>query len=74
MKGIVDKIEDDIVVLEINNGLFNLNKKYFPKDIKEGDIVSYDNDKFKILEDETKNRENQIKDLFNSLINNTVDL
>ncbi len=68
MKGIVDRIEKDVVVIEIEKEIFNFNIDIFPEDIKEGDLVEYEGDKFIILEDETKKREKEIRDLFHSLI------
>ncbi|MBU5439669.1 DUF3006 domain-containing protein [Tissierella sp. MSJ-40] len=68
MKGIVDRIEKDVVVIEIEKEIFNFNIDLFPENIKEGDLVEYEEDKFIILEDETKKREKEIRDLFHSLI------
>lgn len=68
MKGIVDRIENDIIVLEVNQDYFNLNLEMFPKEIKEGDLVEYRDNRFIILIDETRNREKQIKSLFDSLL------
>lgn len=68
MKGIVDRIEKDVVVIEIEKEIFNFNIDLFPEGIKEGDLVEYEEDKFVILEDETKKREKEIGDLFHSLI------
>lgn len=68
MKGIVDRIEKDVVVIEIEKEIFNFNIDLFPEGIKEGDLVEYEKDKFVILEDETKKREKEIGDLFHSLI------
>lgn len=67
MKGIVDRIENNIVVLEVNDDYFNLDLEKFPKEIKEGDLVEYVDSKFIILIDETVNREKQIRSLFDSL-------
>ena len=68
MKGIVDRIENNIVVVEINNGYFNFEKSKFPKEVKEGDIVEYKNQKFNILVEEGLIREKQIRTLFDSLL------
>ena len=67
MKGIVDRIENSIVVLEVNDDYFNLGLESFPKEIKEGDLVEYKDSKFIILIDETINREKEIRSLFDSL-------
>lgn len=68
MKGIVDRIEKNIVVLEVNEDYFNLNLEKFPEMIKEGDLVEYRDGKFIILIDETVNREKEIRSLFDSLL------
>lgn len=67
MKGIVDRIENSIVVLEVNDDYFNLGLERFPKEIKEGDLVEYKDSKFIILVDETINRKKEIRSLFDSL-------
>ena len=68
LKGIVDRIENNIVILEVNDDYFNLNLEKFPKEIKEGDLVEYEDGKFIILIEETVNREKQIRSLFDSLL------
>ena len=68
MKGIVDRIENNIVVLEVSEDYFNLDLDIFPDKIKEGDLVEYKDNKFVILLEETVNREEEIKSLFDSLI------
>lgn len=68
MEGIVDRFEEDKVVLEIVEGTLSFNRELFPDNIKEGDIVEYIDDKFIIKLDETKERKKYIDDLFNSLI------
>lgn len=68
LKGIVDRIESNIVVLEVNEDYFNLDLGKFPKEIKEGDLVEYIDNKFIILIDETVNREKKIRSLFDSLL------
>ena len=68
MKGIIDRIENNIVVLEVNEDYFNLDLDKFPDEIKEGDLVEYKDDRFIILLEETVNREKDIRSLFDSLI------
>lgn len=68
MKGIVDRIEDGIITLEINNNYFNFSVENFPKEIREGDLIEYNGDKILILEEETKARSEKITNLFNSLL------
>lgn len=68
MKGIVDRIENNIVVLEVNEDYINLEIEKFPEGIKEGDLVEYKNNEFIILLEETISREKYIKSLFDSLL------
>ena len=68
MDGVVDRIEDGIVTIEINNNYFNLDLRIFPKLIKEGDLISYKDGKFVILSDETATKEKEIRSLFDSLL------
>lgn len=68
MNGVVDRIEKNIVVVEINNNYLEFNLEKFPEEIKEGDLVQYRNGRFEILVDETISREKEIKSLFDSLL------
>lgn len=70
MKGIVDRFEEDRVLIEIESdgGILTFDRELFPRNLKEGDIVEYVEDKFIIKEDETEERKKHINNLFNSLI------
>ena len=68
MKAIVDRIEDGIITLEINNNYFNCSVQKFPKGIKEGDLIDYKDGKIVILVEETKGRTEKIRNLFDSLL------
>ena len=62
-KFIVDRIEGDKAVLECENGdMVNLELKALPKNIKEGDVINFQENS-----DETKARKEKIKNLMNSL-------
>lgn len=67
MKGIVDRIEKNIVVLEVDEDYINLDLDEFPEEIKEGDLVEYKDGRYIILIEETIDREKEIKLLFDSL-------
>lgn len=67
MKGIVDRIEGDYVVLEIGEEIKNIEKKKFPEEIKEGDIVEFRENKFIILREKTESRKKYMEELFNEL-------
>lgn len=71
MKGIVDRFEEDKVLIEIESdgGVLTFDRELFPYDLKEGDVVEYVDDKFIIKDDETEERKKHIDNLFNSLIN-----
>lgn len=60
MKYAVDKVEENLVVLEnISTGeIINENKKILPKNIKEGSILIKEQDKYILdLDEEKKRRE-----------------
>lgn len=68
MKGIVDRIENNFVIVEIDDKYINFDLKDFPSEIKEGDLVKFENGLFTILVDETLNRKREIRKLFDSLL------
>lgn len=70
MKGIVDRFEEDRVLIEIESdgGILTFDRELFPGNLKEGDIVEYVEDKFIVKEEETEERKKHINNLFNSLI------
>ena len=72
MKYAVDRIENDIVVLEnLSNGnILNVNKCNLPANIKEKDVLIYENNAFKISEEEKKNRIETINEKMERLKNN----
>lgn len=72
MRGIVDRIEGAVIVLEINGKYENIPLKKFPKDISEGDIVIYDNG-YKILKEETEKRKKKMEQLLKSLFDKNKD-
>ncbi len=69
MKGVVDRLEGDRVVLELEDGNLDFDIELFPENIKEGDIVEYLDNKFVVNEMETKERKAYIDNMFQSLIN-----
>ena len=68
LKGIVDRLEGDQVVLEIEDGTLSFDKELFPEDVKEGDVVEYLDNRFIINAFETKERKTYIDNIFKSLI------
>lgn len=67
----VEKIEDNIVVLEDRNKntFFNIEKNNLPNNIKEGDILDLEEGKYIINEYSTKKIKEDIRNKFNSLMN-----
>lgn len=67
----VDRIEDDIVVLEnrTTQEIINSSLNELPNDIKTGDILKKVNGKYFVDEEETKNVERRIEDKMNDLWN-----
>ena len=68
MKGIVDRLEGDQVVLEIQDGTLSFHIELFPEDIEEGDIVEYLENRFIVNKKETEERKKYIDNMFKSLI------
>ena len=67
-KFILDRIESDIAVLETEDCEFiNVSKFLLPDNAKEGDMLLLENEKYSVLNDETKVRKERIKNLRNSL-------
>lgn len=67
-KFIVDRIEDDKAVLECENGeMVTLELKSLPKNIKEGDVMNFQQNSYFLNSAETKARQEKIKNLMNSL-------
>ena len=61
-KFIVDRIEGDKAVLECENGdMVNLELKALPKNIKEGDVINFQENSYFLNSDETKARKEKIK-------------
>lgn len=65
----IDRIEEDMVVLEDNKNrkMINIQKKELPYDIKEGNIIKKINGKYFIDENETLKREEEILERFKKL-------
>ena len=67
----VDRIEDDVVVLEnrTTQEIINIKISELPNNIKSGDILKKINDKYFVDEEATKSFEKQIEDKMNDLWN-----
>lgn len=64
----IDRIENKKAVLECENGEFvTLDVTSLPKNIKEGDILNFEEGSYFLNADETEKRKERIKNLMNSL-------
>lgn len=68
MKGVVDRIEGEYVVLEVEDKILNFKINLFPPDIEEGDVVEEKNGQFFILKEETYIRKESIEKMFRDLL------
>ena len=66
-RGIIDRIEDDLVVVEINGKTFDYPKESFPASLKEGDVVDFIADQVVINRDQTAKRKSEIEKLMKDL-------
>lgn len=72
MKYCIDRIEDNIAVLENleTQEMIDVSLDELPEGIKDGTVLKYVNDKYELDLDEEEQRSNEIEDLFNSLKKN----
>ncbi|MCI8545666.1 MAG: DUF3006 domain-containing protein [Clostridia bacterium] len=70
MKYIVDRIEENIVICENQETkkIEEFEKINFSEEIKDGDVVILENNKFKIDRKETDKRKEEINDLMKKLM------
>ncbi|MBE7121666.1 DUF3006 domain-containing protein [Bacillus cereus] len=66
-KGIIDRFEGEIAVIEINNSTIDVPKFKLPSTAKEGDVLIIEDDNYTIDKDETDKRRREIQDLMNKL-------
>ena len=64
----VDRIEEDKAVLECENGeCVTLEVKSLPKNIKEGDVLCFEENSYFLDKEETEKRRQKIKSLMDTL-------
>lgn len=64
----VDRIEEDKAILECENGdCVTLELKSLPKNIKEGDVLCFEENSYFLDKNETEKRRQKIKSLMDSL-------
>lgn len=68
----IDKIEDNIVILEniTSKEKKEINKEILPLDIKEGSIINYENNTYSLNINEEEKRRQQILERFKNLRKN----
>ncbi|GGB42852.1 DUF3006 domain-containing protein [Fictibacillus barbaricus] len=67
IKGIIDRFEDDYVVVEIEGTTKDFLKVNFPKEAKPGDVVYFEGAKIRIDKHETKKLEDEIQKLMDEV-------
>lgn len=72
MKAIIDRFEDNnLAVLELNDkpgNMLTVSRNELPSNACQGDILYYQDGAWTIAEEETIQRQNDIDELFNSLL------
>lgn len=67
MRGIIDRFEGEIAVVEIDGTTKDFPKKLFPKSAKTGDVVEINEDKVTVLKAQTEKLRKEIEDLMNEV-------
>jgi hypothetical protein len=63
MKGIVDRYEGNLVVVEVNGQTKDYPRAMFPKELEVGDVVRFEGNRAFIEKDETAKLRKEIEDL-----------
>lgn len=67
LKGIIDRFEEQIAVVEIEGTTYNFDKSLFPKTAEPGDFVEIKGTQITILKEETEKRRKEIEKLMDEL-------
>jgi hypothetical protein len=67
VKGIIDRFEGKLAVVEIEGKTKDFPKSIFPKSAVVGDVVEIDGEKVKVLKDETKKLRQVIEELMDDV-------
>jgi hypothetical protein len=67
MKGIVDRFEGDLVVVEVNGITKDYPRDMFPKELEVGDVVRFEGNQVVIQKDETDRLRKEIEDLMDEV-------
>ena len=66
-RGIIDRFEGELAVIEINNSTIDVPKSKLPATAKEGDVLIIEDDNYTIDKDETAKRRREVQDLMDKL-------
>ena len=67
IRGIIDRVEGDYVLVEMDGGIKPYPRNLFPKEFKAGDVVIINGNSIRIDKKETINRQKKIKNLMDSI-------
>lgn len=67
MKGIIDRFEGDLVVIEVDGNTQDVPKALVESKVKVNDVVEFVNEKWVVNEEETEKRRKKIKSLMESV-------
>lgn len=66
-RGIIDRFEGALAVIEINNITIDVPRSKLPSNVKEGDVLIVENDTYTIDKNETDKRRREIQNLMDKL-------
>jgi hypothetical protein len=67
IKGIIDRFEGNIAVVEIDGLTKDYNKALFPKEASVGDVIEIEGKKVTVLKKESEKLRKEIEDLMNDV-------
>ena len=67
LKGIIDRFEENIAVVEIEGITRDFDKSIFPATAEPGDFVEIHGDRVTLLNEETEKRKKEIEELMDEL-------
>lgn len=68
MKGIIDRFEGTLAIVETDDGMIQIDILKLPKESKEGDALLIEGDDIRIDIEETRNRKKRIRALMDELL------
>ncbi|PEI86512.1 DUF3006 domain-containing protein [Bacillus toyonensis] len=66
-RGIIDRFEEALAVIEINNITIDVPRSKLPSNVKEGDVLIIENDTYTIDKNGTDKRRREIQNLMDKL-------